>query len=94
MSQNQLDRVHDAIEAGLVSLKLNLGRCVWHPAPRQPNIVGIATQNKKGCRIFYRILRAKVNLRDNNTRIESKWHEQLGTILSVNFWDNAWKIAC
>ena len=52
MTQIQLNRIHDAIQTGLASLNLNLCLCDWHPAPRQPIIVGIAMQNKKGCKVF------------------------------------------
>ena len=48
MSQNQLERIHVAIQTGLASLNLNLGVCDWHPPPRQSNIISIANQNKKG----------------------------------------------
>ena len=84
--------LHAAIQAGLASLNLNLGVCVWHPPPRQSNIISIANQHKKGCRAFYMILRAKANLDRSVRRIEEKWHAQLDTNLSVNFWNNAWRL--
>ena len=92
MTQNQLDRIHGAIQAGLASLNLNLGRCDWHPAPRQPNIVAIASLNIKGCRAFYRVFRARANFKDNTAKIEQKWHLQLNANLSVTFWNNSWRL--
>ena len=83
MTQNQLDRIHGAIQAGLASLNLNLGRCDWHPAPRQPNIVAIASLNRKGCWVIYRVFRARANFKDNIAKIEQKWHLQLNVNLSV-----------
>ena len=59
MSQPQLDGVHSAILSGIQSLNLNLGRCVWHPEPKQSIVIHIASANKKGCRAFYNTLRAR-----------------------------------
>ena len=92
MTQNQLDHIHDAIRSGLVSLNMNLGKCDWHPTPRQPNLVAIANLNTKGCGAFYRILRSRANLKGNTANIEQKWHLQLQSNLSVTFWHNAWRL--
>ena len=92
MTEPQLTRIHDAIVSGVASLNLNLGKCAWHQLPRQSIIIHVASQNKKGCRAFYRIFRAKVNDKSNTSRIEEKWHLQLGSTLSVTFWDNAWRL--
>ena len=92
MTENQLKNIQQAIQLGLASLNLNLGQCDWHPAPKQPNIVAIANLNIKGCRAFYRIFRARANFKENTSKIESKWHAQLNITLSVNFWNNAWRL--
>ena len=91
-TQIQYDRIRNAILSGLVSLNLNIGTCTWHPAPRQSVIIHIASLNKKGCRTFYRVFRAKANYRVNTSEIEDKWHAQLNSTLSVTFWDNAWRL--
>ena len=65
--------------------------CTCHPAPRQSVIIQIASLNKKGCRAFSRVLRAKANYRENTSEIEEKWHAQLNSTLSVTFRDNAWR---
>ena len=92
MTQIQYDRIRNAILSALVSLNLNLGTCTWHPAPRQSVIIQIASLNKKGCRAFSRVLRAKANYNENTSEIEEKWHAQLNSTLSVTFWDNAWRL--
>ena len=92
MTQSQLDRIHVAIQAGLASLNLNIGVCEWHPLPRQSNIISIANQNQKGCKAFYKILRAKADLDRSARKIEEKWHAQLDANLSVTFWNNAWRL--
>ena len=92
MTQNQLDRIHNAINSGRLSLNLNLGLCSWHPEPRQPITIQIASSKKKGCKNFYNILRARQNDRGDPPKHEAKWHTLLGNQLSVTFWDNAWKL--
>ena len=92
LTQLQHGRILNAITSGLASLNINLGQCTWHAAPRQSIIIQIATQNKKGCRAFYRTFRARQNLRTDTTKIEEKWHLQLNSNLSITYWDNAWKL--
>ena len=72
MTQPQLDRIHNAINTGITSLNLNLGRCIWHQSPRQSVIINIDALNKKGCRAFYRTFRARANHKDNTSKIEQK----------------------
>ena len=92
LTKLQLDRIQNAIKSGLASLNINLGSCTWHPAPRQSIMIQIATQNKKGCRAFYKTFRARSNLRADTSKIEAKWHTLLNSNLSVTFWDNAWRL--
>ena len=56
--------------------------------PRLPILIKIAIAQKKGGTFFYNTLTSKENLKNNTMRSELKWHEKLGTVLSVNFWDN------
>ena len=92
MTQNQLNHIQAAIQTGLATLNLNLGKCDWHPRPRQSCIIAIANQNIKGCRAFYRIFRARANLKDSTCKVEEKWHAQLNANLSVTFWNNVWRL--
>ena len=41
MTQPQLDRIHNAINTGITSINLNLGRCIWHQSPRQSAFIHI-----------------------------------------------------
>ena len=92
ITQVQLSRIQNAIKNGLTSLNLNLGKCNWHQLPRQSIIINIAGHNKRGCRAFYRTFRARPNDSSSTAKIETKWHEKLDTILSVTFWDSAWRL--
>ena len=73
-------------------MNINPSKCTWHQSPRQSVLIHVASQNKKGCRDFYRTFRARPNDKSNTSKIEQKWHQQLGITLSVTFWDNAWRL--
>ena len=92
MSQPQLTRLQTAINNGIQSLNLNLGRCTWQAEPKQSIMIHIASLNKKGCQSFYRIFRSQPNQKSNTSKIEAKWHATLGSTFSVNFWNNSWKL--
>ena len=92
LTQHKLDVLHAAIRAGLASLNINLSKCTWHQEPRQSLIIQIASRNLKGCRGFYNTFRARANYRTDTTKFENKWHEKLGCVLSVPFWDKCWKL--
>ena len=92
VSQPQLTRLQNAVRNGIQSLNLNLGRCTWQAEPKQSILIHIATQNKKGCRSFYNVFRSHPNQKSNTSKIEEKWHATLGSTMSVNFWNNSWKL--
>ena len=60
--------------------------------PRLPALQKLSCIQSKGCSIFYKTLRAKDIISHNTTKSEAKWHEYLGKIYSVSFWDHVWKI--
>ena len=92
MTQAQLNVLHAAIRAGLASLNLNLSKCTWPQEPRQSLVIQIASRNTKGCRGFYNTFRARANHRTDTTKYENKWHDKLGCVLSVPFWDKCWRL--
>ena len=55
-------------------------------------MIHIASANKKGCCAFYNTLRARANQKSNTSKIEDKWNANLACILSVQFWDNSWRL--
>ena len=60
--------------------------------PRLPLLYKIALAQPKGCNFFYSILRSKQTLTRTTLKSEKKWHENLGSVLSVTFWDNILKL--
>ena len=87
-----LNKIHQAITSAANDLNFNLGRAEWHCEPRQSIIIRLAQKQISGCRPFYNVLRARSNERGDNTRSEDKWHEQLNTVLSIDFWNSALRL--
>ena len=92
LSNTQLNKLQLAMETAANYLNFNLGLAEWHCEPRQSIILQIASKSKKGCQTFYKVLRARHNERGVSTRSEDKWHDQLESILSIDFWDKAMRL--
>ena len=60
--------------------------------PRQPILFKISNLRKKGCKIFYEILRAKDFLMNSTEAAELKWQKEINLTFSVKFWDECWKM--
>ena len=58
--------------------------------PIQPLLVNIALQIKKGCNIYYKYLRTCKNHRNLMCAREDKWHEELGVLYGVKFWNHTY----
>lgn len=60
--------------------------------PFQPLLISIVNQVKKGCNVYYRFLRKKVNLNTTLTERESRWHNELNCTYGVLFWDKSYNL--
>ena len=58
--------------------------------PSQPLLINIATLTRKGCSSYYKILRKKQNLTFSLVDRESKWHQELGKVYGVPFWNKTY----
>ena len=94
ISMNFLDfeSLKQSVLAGARKLNHNLNISTLYPRPRQPLLVMLLSMQKKGCRNFYNIFMSKKKLNTSTSEIESKWHEELGLILSVNSWNTFYKM--
>ena len=92
LSEAKFDRLTTAITEGLRQLGLNLANVEIQQHPRQSILTHIACKDKKGCRFFYDILRRKENDKTDRTKPETKWHDELGSYLSIDFWNSSWKL--
>ena len=92
VTEVRYDRITTAIMEGLQKLNFNLAEAEIHQQPRQSIATHIANKDKKGCRFFYNILRRKENDKLDTSKPETKWHDELDTNLSVDFWNSSWKL--
>ena len=53
----------------------------------QPLLINIINQTKKGCNVYYRYLRKKVNLNSTMSERETKWHNELNCVFGIEFWN-------
>ena len=60
--------------------------------PRLPAIHKLGCLQSKGCGSFYQTLRAREVSRRSTSESEDKWHTELGTVFSIDFWDKIWKL--
>ena len=77
--------------SAITNLELSFERLPSICLPFQPLLVNIATQSSKGCNIYYRLLRKGKNSRKTLESRESKWHQELGRICSVPFWNKTYQ---
>ena len=57
--------------------------------PQKPFLIDIALSSNKGCSRYYQLLRKKAILNNKIHKRESKWHQELGTNFSIQFWNNS-----
>ena len=60
--------------------------------PFQPLLIKIANLVKKGCNVYYKLLRKKINLKTSMAERESKWHLELNCVYGVDFWNKTYDL--
>ena len=60
--------------------------------PRLPILFKIGILAKKGCSAFYAIFRSKDITNGATSKSENKWHQKLNTNLSIDYWNNVFKL--
>ena len=68
------------------SIRLN------HQLPSQPLLVHIVNFTQKGCSVYYRFLRKKINLTTSLAARENKWHRELDCVYSTEYWNKIYRL--
>ena len=63
---------------------------LYHVKPYQPLLVQTLKSVTKGCNMYYSMIRKPKNLKKNLSKRENKWHEEIGCVLSVKFWNRCY----
>ena len=71
--------------------KLNLPNARLNCAsfPQKPFLIDMSLCAVKGCSMYYKMLMKKTILTNTISVREAKWHHELGTNFSLNFWNNS-----
>ena len=82
--------VINSLNRALTKLDINWGNITMHPAPRQSVLISVATKTKKGSSAYYKLLMCRKIQRRDTSRQETRWHTELGLLLSIKYWDSCW----
>ena len=92
ISQEKYIDLRHTIKTAIAKLNINQTQLNYAIFPIKPILIDIALSTKKGCSTYYKILRKKLNFKNNNYLRENKWHLELDSRFSVMFWENARKL--
>ena len=57
--------------------------------PVRPLLIEAVFSTKKGCGKYYKFITREINMKNRINLREDKWHQEINTRYSVQFWDNA-----
>ena len=86
ISQEKFTDIRYIIKLSIQKLKISDNRLVGAHKPMRPFLINLALSINKGCSLYYTWLRKKAILSNKINKRENKWHEELGTLYSLNFW--------
>ena len=61
-------------------------------SPKLPLIHKLSCLSNKGCGIYYKALKSREWSALSTSNCENKWQNELGTTLSVEFWNKIWRL--
>ena len=73
----------------LQKLKLPFARLNVVQYPQKPTLIDIALSTVKGCSFYSKLLNKKSILCNKIVKREAKWHTELGSTFSIDFWIKA-----
>jgi hypothetical protein len=106
LTKNELEQKYDIVivDANLIELHYiikmsmkNIGlkdNCsIVTILPYQPLLINIANITKKGCNVYCKFLKKKINLNTTLEVRENKWHTELQCTFGTNFWNKTYALA-
>ena len=92
VTENNFIEIRYIIKAAMQSIRYPINKILPVFHPNKPLLIDISLSTSKGCGKYYRLIRTKKNLSNDMSQKEQKWHEELGTTFSVDFWEKARKL--
>ena len=87
ISEEKFIDIRYAITLAIQKLKFPHFKLNFAQSPQRPILIAIAMSTKKGCSPYCKLLSKKSELNNKIHLREAKWHTELGSTFSVNFWD-------
>ena len=84
--------MHFIIDSTFRSLGTNARNFESPHLPCQPLLINVLNMSKKGCSVYTNLLKKKKNLSSPLVERESRWHLELQTTFSTNFWNKTYKL--
>ena len=92
ISEEKFIDIRYIITLAVQKLKISSNRLIPASRPIKPILIDIALMCTKGCRPYYLLLRKKNIILNKIYKRESKWHQELGYNLSIEFWNLSRKL--
>ena len=89
ISEEKFIDIRYTISVALQKLKLPLARLNVVQYPQKPILIDIALSTVKGCSFYSKLLNKKSVMSNKIVKREAKWHTELGTTFSIDFWNRA-----
>ena len=77
------------INLAFQKLKLRSTRVLPAVKPFKPLLIDIALSAKRGCSLYYKLIRKSKDMSNNMVIREQKWHMELNQTFSISFWEKA-----
>ena len=93
LNEEDILEMHYIINTTFRNLGINMRNSSSPFPPTQPLLINLANISKKGCSSYSRFLKKKKNLNTPLTAREEKWHSELQTVFSINFWNKTYSLS-
>ena len=92
ISEEKYIDIRYIITLSIQKLKISMNRLYPVSKPQKALLIDLALLTNKGCGAYYSLLQKKNYLSNNIFKRENKWHEELGCLFSVDFWNSTRKL--
>ena len=92
INEETLIEMHFIIDTTFRSLGTTARNFESPHLPCQPLLINVLNMSKKGCSVYSNLLKKKKNLSSPLVERESRWHLELQTMFSTNFWNKTYKL--
>ena len=74
-----------------IGVQENFGIATFQPF--QPLLISLVNSVKKGCNLYYKYIRKKINISTSLVERETRWHNELNSTFGTDFWNATYNLA-